>query len=106
MLGVRVVVRPSSRPIVLVLASYEPVNWIVVNGGARISAVLFSGYHPSNVSGAGSAPVLRIGSRYAFSAASAEYAQLRQAVAQYTGPREIRSFQGSYTGAEFSVGGQ
>lgn len=104
--NVRIVTRASTRPIVLVLASYEPVNWIVVNNGARVSAVLLSGYYPSTVSGVGNVPVLRIGSAYAYSAGSAEYARLRQAVAQYAGAREIRSFQGSYSGAEFSVGGQ
>ena len=104
--NVRVVVRPSARPVVLVLSSYEPVNWIVVNAGAQLSAVLLSGYHPSAVTGIGTLPVLRIGSAYAYSAGSAEYANLRQAVARYTGPRQIRSFQGSYSGGAFSVGGR
>jgi hypothetical protein len=103
---VRVVARATGRPVVLALASYEPVNWIVASNGARISAVLLSGYHPSTVSGVGNVPVLRIGSAYAYSAGSPEYSRLRQAVAQYTGAREIRSFQGSYSGAEFSVGGR
>lgn len=103
---VRVLVRPSARPVVLVLASYEPVNWQVVNAGAQISAVLLSGYHPSGVVGAGTAPMLRIGSAYAYSAGSAEFANLRQAVTRYTGPREIRSFQGSYSGTDFTVGGR
>jgi len=102
---VRVMARPSKRPIVLVLASYDPVSWIVTNSGAQISAVLLSGYHPSTVSGVGSARVLRIGPEYAYSPGSAAYGRLRQAVTQYTGAREIRSFQGSYAGAEFSVGG-
>lgn len=104
--NVRVLVRPSARPVVLVLSSYEPVNWMVVNAGAQISAVLLSGYHPSAVTGIDTAPLLRIGSAYAYSAGSAEFANLRQAVTRYTGPREIRSFQGSYSGAEFSVGGR
>ncbi|MCA3217925.1 MAG: hypothetical protein ACK5UM_20090 [Pseudomonadota bacterium] len=104
--NVRVVVRPSARPMVLVLSSYESVNWIVVNAGAQISAVLLSGYHPSAVAGIGAQPVLRIGSAYAYSAGSAEYENLRRAVTRYTGPREIRSFQGSYSGADFSVGGR
>ncbi len=104
--NVRVVVRPSARPVVLVLSSYEPVNWIVVNAGAQISAVLLSGYHPSAVTGIGTPPVLRIGSAYANSVDSAEYANLCQAVTRYTGQRELRSFQGSYSGADFSVGGR
>ncbi len=56
--------------------------------------------------GIGTLPVLRIGSAYAYSAGSDEYANLRQAVARYTGPRQIRSFQGSYSGGAFSVGGR
>lgn len=104
--NVRIVARATGRPIVLVLTSYEPVSWVVVNVGARISAVLLSGNHPSTVAGIGNVPVLRIGSTFAYAAGSTEYVQLRQAVAQYTGAREIRSFQGSYTGSEFSVGGR
>ena len=102
--SVRVTVRSSGRPIVLVLASYDPVNWVVTNAGAKISAVLLSGYHPSEVRGTEGAPVLRIGSAYAYSADTAEYGRLRQAVAQYTGALGIRSFQGTYTGVQFSVG--
>jgi hypothetical protein len=98
-------VRGTGRPVVLVLASYEPVDWKVVNAGARIAAVLISGYHPSTVTGVGAVPILRIGSEYAYSSAGAEYLKLRSAVARYTGAREVRSFQGEYTGVEFNVGG-
>jgi hypothetical protein len=102
---VRVMVKSSSRPIVLVLTSYEPVNWSVANAGGTIAAVLLSGYHQSNVQGVGNAAVLRIGSVHAYKPNSAEYERLRQAIAQYTGAMEIRSFQGQYTGAAFVVGG-
>ncbi|MGO4304467.1 hypothetical protein [Cupriavidus sp. RAF12] len=101
---VRVTVRAGSGPIVLVLASYEPVNWVVDNAGARISAVLLSGYHPSSVTGTGAASLLRIGSAYAYSRSGPNYETLRNSVVQYTGPREIRSFQGEYSGVAFSVG--
>lgn len=102
---VRVLARPSNRPVVLVLASYESVNWTVINTGARISAILLSGYEPSTVVGHGSAPILRIGSAYAYSPGGEGYGSLRSAIARYTGAREVRSFQGNYTGSEFSVGG-
>lgn len=102
---VRVAVRSGGRPIVLALASYEPVNWIVENAGTPIAAVLLSGYYPSSVSGAGSATVMRIGSAYAYSRTGGNYDALRNNIVQYTGAREIRSFQGAYAGAEFSVGG-
>ncbi len=101
---VRVTVGRSSRPVVLVLASYEAVNWVIQPAGARISAVLLSGYKASTVQGAPDVPQLRIGTSYAYAPDSAEYVRLRQAVTQYTGPREIKSFQGAYNGAEFTVG--
>ncbi len=102
---VRVVVRRTERPVVLVLASYESVNWIVEAGGGQLSAVLLSGYHPSTVEGVGTTSVLRIGSAYAYEADSSEYRRLRQAVARYTGSRPIRSFQGGYQEHRFIVGG-
>jgi len=103
--NVRVRTRASSRPIVLVLTSYEPVNWVVTDSGARIAAVLLGGYHPSDVTGVGNANVLRIGRTYAYEANTDQYARLRTTVAQYAGEREVRSFQGAYTGTDFTVGG-
>lgn len=90
---------------VLVLSSYEAVNWVLSQStSSRLAAVLVSGYGASSVAGQGKAQVLRIGSTYAYAAGSSEYVRLRQAVTQYTGSREIKSFQGSYKGSEFSVG--
>ena len=103
--NVRVRAQASSRPIVLVLTSYEPVNWIVTDSGARIAAVLLGGYHASTVTGVGNARVLRIGRDYAYQPNTDEYRRLRTSVAQYAGDREVRSFQGMYTGADFTVGG-
>ncbi|MFT3859307.1 MAG: hypothetical protein QM742_17985 [Aquabacterium sp.] len=102
---VRVEVRSaSSRPVVLALASYEPVRWIVRSGGARVAAILLAGNSGSAVISPGRERVLRIGPAYAYTAGSAEYVKLKQQIMQYTGSREIRSFQGSYRGDEFSVG--
>ena len=103
--NVRVRTRASNRPIVLVLTSYEPVNWIVTDSGARIAAVLLGGYYASSVTGVGNANVLRIGREYAYEPNTDAYLRLRKAVAQYTGDREVRSFQSAYTGADFTVGG-
>lgn len=101
---VTVNVMPSARPVVLVLASYSSVRWTVLNHGAQIAAVLLSGYEPSTVSGLSQTTTLRIGSQYAYAPNTAEYAKLREAVVAYTGPRVIRTFQGSYAGQEFTVG--
>lgn len=103
--SVRVVVRPSTRPLVLALSSYESVRWVIVNQGAKISAVLLSSYEPSTVIGLLDTPVQRIGSSYAYKAGSPEHTRWRQEVQQYVGPLDIRSFQGQYTGKEFNVGG-
>ncbi len=103
--SIRVVVRPSPRPLVLALSSYESVRWVIVNQGAKISAVLLSSYEPSSVIGLLDTPVQRMGSSYAYKAGSPEHMRWRQEVQQYVGPLDIRSFQGQYTGKEFSVGG-
>lgn len=103
--SVRVVVRPSPWPLVLALSSYESVRWVIVNQGAKISAVLLSSYEPSTVIGLLDTPVQRIGSTYAYKAGSPEHMRWRHEVQQSVGPLDIRSFQGQYTGKDFSVGG-
>lgn len=101
---VQVTVRPTSRPVILVLASHEPVNWIVWGAESNIVAVLMSGAEASSLGRSFGVPVKRIGSISAYSSGSSEYLRLRQAVTQYIGPREFKSFQGAYSGSEFTVG--
>lgn len=98
---VRVTVGPGKGPLVLVLASYESVTWMVQDGGRPIAAILLSGYQPSTVAGT-RAQVHRIGSNYAYKLDSAEYARLKQDIARYVAP-PVASFQGVYKGKEFSV---
>ena len=51
---VDVQIRRSAKPVVLVLAGYEPIQWrLKVDGGAKLAAVLIWGYHRSEVIGAG-----------------------------------------------------
>lgn len=98
-------VRPSSRPIVLVLSAYEPVRWnIITESGARIAAVLVSSHHPSTVVGAGNARLLQIGQNYAYQRGSAQFAKLAEDVTKLTG-QSISVFQGRYQGVSFTVGG-
>lgn len=97
-------VKGAGQPIVLVLSSYSSVEWVVTSGGHRIAAVLLSGYEPSTVSGIGEVTVLRIGRDYAYGADSENFPRLRRSISRYTGSSEIRSFQGGYSGVEFSVG--
>jgi len=103
--NVRVSVRRSSKPIVLVLSSYEPVRWMVLpEPGARISAILLSSYYQSQVIGASSARTVMLGRGYAYQRESSEYRSLENEVFRLTGKR-ISLFQGRYEGSEFSVGG-
>lgn len=101
---VRVNLQPASTPVVLVLSSYEPVRWVIQNSGRKISAVLLSGYSESEALGAGNVPVLKIGSTHAYKMESSEYERLKRDVRRYVS-NPVRSFQGSYTGQEFSVAG-
>lgn len=98
-------VRASSKPIVLVLSSYEAVHWdLKLEPGARIAAVLVSSYKQPRVTGNGSARVMMMGGQYAYKLDSSEYNALNSAVQRMTG-KSIYYFQGRYEGAEFSVGG-
>ncbi|MDL5032397.1 hypothetical protein QRD43_10835 [Pelomonas sp. APW6] len=102
---VDVIVRRSSRPLVLVLSSYRSVQWrLRLEPGARVEAVLHSGYEDSTVVGAGTARVLKIGTEYAYQGEGAAYQALQRQVARWT-TRSIQQFQGSYQGSNFSVGG-
>ena len=100
--SVRINVQPGTTPLVLVLASYEPVNWLLKTNGRKISKILTSGYYDSIVMGADGTPVIKIGSHYAYKLDSNQYNQLKQGVALYV-ENPIQLFQGSYTGREFSV---
>lgn len=53
---VRVHVRRTQRPIILSLSAYEPVRWVLtVEPGAKLAAVLSSGYSQQEILGAGNA---------------------------------------------------
>jgi len=98
-------VRRSSRPIVLVLTSYEPVRWrLNRQPGANVSAVILSSYYPSEVEGSGVARVLVAGSNHAYARESGGFATLNRQVLSMIG-KPIEVFQGSYSGERFSVGG-
>jgi hypothetical protein len=102
---VEVRIRRSSKPVVLVLSSYEAVRWtLITEPGARLNAVLLSGYKQSQVVGAGSARVFMIGSNFAYKLGSSEYNTLDQETMRWTG-KGIGVFQGRYEGSAFSVGG-
>jgi hypothetical protein len=100
--SVRINVQPGSTPLVLVLASYEPVHWLINANGRKISKVLTSGYNDSTVIGAEGATMIKIGSKYAYKIDSREYLMLTQDLARYIA-NPVQLFQGAYTGREFSV---
>jgi hypothetical protein len=103
---VRVVVRRTARPVVLVLSSHQTVEWeIDVQPDAALKAVLLSGYGESTVAGAGAAPVTSIGGFYAFKRGSAEFRHLEDEVLRCTG-RNIENFQSVYAGHTFEIGGE
>ncbi|OGB23825.1 MAG: hypothetical protein A3I66_20745 [Burkholderiales bacterium RIFCSPLOWO2_02_FULL_57_36] len=102
---VEVRIRRSPKPVVLVLSSYEPVRWnLVSEPGVRIAAVLLSGYHQSQVVGAGTARVVTLGRSYAYQNGTPQYRALENEVTMFIGKR-INLFQGRYEGSSFSVGG-
>ncbi|MEO8062196.1 MAG: hypothetical protein ABI821_05560 [Pseudomonadota bacterium] len=102
---VKVLVRMTLRPVVLVLSSHQTVAWeLEVAPGATLAAALISGYGESTVAGAGNSLVSSIGGFYAFKRGSAEFKHLEQEVLRCTG-RNIENFQSVYAGNTFEVGG-
>lgn len=102
--SVQVMVR-RGQPVILVLTSYEPVNWIVKpEPGAKVLAVLHGGYHPSQVHGAGEARTIDLGRMYAYKRSDAGFNQLDAEIRQRSG-KGIGRFQGTYRGSLFRVGG-
>lgn len=98
-------VRRTRLPMVLVLTSYEPVQWnLRMEPGAKLSLVLLGSYYPSTVVGADSTRVVQIGRTYAYKQEDPEFSALQRQVNQQTG-RTISVFQGNYSGTSFSVGG-
>ena len=101
---VKVVVRSTPQPVVLVLSSHQAVQWqIALAPGAALSAVLVSGYGESTVAGAGGAQVTSIGGFHAFKRGSAEFKHLESEVRRCTG-RNIERFQSAYAGHSFVIG--
>ncbi|MCW5593391.1 MAG: hypothetical protein KIS74_14925 [Burkholderiales bacterium] len=95
---------PSSRPLVLVLSSYEPVRWLVTaEAGSKLSAIILSGNERSEVFGVHDVHMVRIGKQYAYNSASREFSELDAEVRRWTG-RPIGAFQGRYEGGSFFVG--
>jgi len=102
---VTVLVRATSRPLVLVLSSHQTVHWeLLLEPGVSLRAVLLSGYGESRVLGAGDALVASIGGFYAFKHGSAEFKHLESEVMRCTG-RHIGTFQSVYAGKSFEIGG-
>lgn len=101
---IRVDIRPSSQPRVLVLSSYESVRWqLNPQPGSQIKLILTSSYYPAFVEGAGSIPVAAISAAHAYRRDSEDYGRLMREVQRLT-LQPIANFQGSYYGEHFSLG--
>ncbi|MEO7496234.1 MAG: hypothetical protein ABIT83_09765 [Massilia sp.] len=98
-------VQAASKPIVLVLSSYERVNWrLSLAPGARLAAVVLSSYNnASDVVGNGGARVVRDKLPTAYERNNATYREFEESVRQLIG-KPLYLFQGSYEGRAFSVG--
>lgn len=101
--SIRVNLGPGTSPLVLVLASYEPVNWHIQGSSRKIAAILVSSYGGgSNVLVGGSPNILKANLGYAYQLGSPEYQRLQREVSKYVAA-PIGSFQGGYKGQEFFV---
>jgi hypothetical protein len=94
----------NSKPLVLVLSSYESVQWRIKNPENRkIAAILLSGYYPSKVIGVSSdVKVYTMGRSYAYKQNSSKFEVLSKEVKAFV-LSPITSFQGRYEGRDFQI---
>jgi hypothetical protein len=101
--SIRVNLGPGTAPLVLVLTSYEPVNWHVQDNGRKIAAILVSSYGSgSKVVVGGSPNLYKVNLGYAYQLGTAEYQRMERELAKYVAA-PIATFQGGYKGQEFLV---
>jgi hypothetical protein len=101
--SIRVNLGPGAAPLVLVLTSYEPVNWHVQDNGRKIAAILVSSYgNGSKVVVGGSPNLYKVNLGYAYQLGTAEYQRMERELAKYVAA-PIATFQGGYKGQEFVV---
>jgi len=101
---VRVNVMRTKGPVILVLASYEGVHWVVTTDpGANVGAILLSSYEDSQVLGS-QAPQYRIGKNFSYGSdnGGGNRAGLERDVQRWTG-KGFDSFKGTYTGDQFFI---
>jgi hypothetical protein len=102
---IKVRVKASTKPLMLVLSSYSQVFWqILLDPGTQLKAILLTGPHGSSVSGQGNVRVVAIGNAYSYSLGSPEYTLLQNEVYIWTGKR-IGLFQCGYQASDFVIAG-
>ena len=96
-------VRTQGHPVILGLCSYEAVTWnITADDGVVIREIILSGYNKSKVRGvADNVKITRQAFGYTYEP-NAKNSGFAKHVKDYTG-LEVESFQGMYTGKEFSI---
>lgn len=111
---VEVVVKPTPKPVILVLSSYESVSWqITLSAGAALDSVVLQGYDPQSVLGVpANVPVtsrsFNEACAYAYgwepsnNQGGGDYKMMISSARAFIGMDE-RSFQGCYTGAKFEI---
>ena len=96
-------VKERKRPVVLVLMSYEPIEWkFTLDEGAQVREVVLSSAYPSRVKGLSpDTTILRESLGYTYKR-DAHYERLRKQLFERYGV-EPSSFQYGYKGREFSI---
>lgn len=103
----------GSKPLILVLSSYEPVNWnLNIAAGVNIQEIIINGYNAHNISGVDSALVTdksgsgnylaACGYSYPYNGQGCDTDLLFSGLTNYTG-LSVSSFAGTYRANDFTV---
>lgn len=109
---INVSINYKSKPIILLLMAYEPINWNIKIEEGKVEGIILAGYHAQNLNGISNVPV------YAYTHESSAcqchqgngyfYAyenkiEIHKKIFQLTN-KNISSFQGKYSGKSFFIG--
>ena len=91
---------PNIESYILILTSYEPVNWeISLEEYTKIEKIYLSSYHPSRVTGIKNISVIRKKIDMVYKGLNT---RVRKQIKALTG-KDVDQFQGGYQGSEFNV---
>lgn len=94
----KIIVNRPGKNIVLVLSSYDKINWdIVAASGTKIVQIVYGGYEDSYIKAPMGTKIIKERLPYAYQADNGNFKRIQKYILENFGKTQINSFTGSYT---------